>query len=85
MFVCYYIIILLWIYGETMLMSLTGDWMRSSLPDLELVINSGVRVLIYDGDAVRAFISPWRGEHGFSELDWVFRTTFSTLTVSRQW
>ncbi|KAF7358674.1 Carboxypeptidase [Mycena sanguinolenta] len=29
----------------------TGDWMRSSLPDLELVINSGVRVLIYDGDA----------------------------------
>ncbi|KAJ7655893.1 serine carboxypeptidase [Mycena rosella] len=29
----------------------TGDWMRSSLPDLELVINSGVRVLVYDGDA----------------------------------
>ncbi|KAJ7452963.1 serine carboxypeptidase [Mycena galericulata] len=29
----------------------TGDWMRSSLPDLELVINSGVRVTIYDGDA----------------------------------
>ncbi|KAJ7779424.1 serine carboxypeptidase [Mycena maculata] len=29
----------------------TGDWMRSSLPDLELVIDSGVRVLIYDGDA----------------------------------
>ncbi|KAK7050507.1 carboxypeptidase [Favolaschia claudopus] len=29
----------------------TGDWMRSSLPDLELVINSGVRTLIYTGDA----------------------------------
>ncbi|KAJ7089473.1 serine carboxypeptidase [Mycena epipterygia] len=29
----------------------TGDWMRSSLPDLELVINSGVRVTIYVGDA----------------------------------
>ncbi|KAK7045221.1 carboxypeptidase, partial [Favolaschia claudopus] len=29
----------------------TGDWMRTSLPDLEIVINSGVRVLIYDGDA----------------------------------
>ncbi|KAJ7025919.1 serine carboxypeptidase [Mycena alexandri] len=29
----------------------TGDWMRSSLPDLELVVNSGVRVTIYDGDA----------------------------------
>ncbi|KAF7345755.1 Carboxypeptidase [Mycena venus] len=29
----------------------TGDWMRSSLPDLERVINSGVRVTIYVGDA----------------------------------
>ncbi|KAJ7504986.1 serine carboxypeptidase [Mycena galericulata] len=29
----------------------TGDWMRSSLPDLERVIDSDVRVLIYDGDA----------------------------------
>jgi carboxypeptidase C (cathepsin A) len=29
----------------------TGDWMRSSLPDLEVVINSGVRTVIYDGDA----------------------------------
>ncbi|KAJ7017684.1 serine carboxypeptidase [Mycena alexandri] len=28
-----------------------GDWMRSSLPHLEVVINSGVRVTIYDGDA----------------------------------
>lgn len=33
--------------------------MRSSLPDLETVINSGVRVTIYDGDAVRAII----GDH----------------------
>ena len=29
----------------------TGDWMRSSLSDLEVVINSGVRTVIYDGDA----------------------------------
>jgi carboxypeptidase C (cathepsin A) len=29
----------------------SGDWMRSSLPDLEAVINSGVRTVIYDGDA----------------------------------
>jgi carboxypeptidase C (cathepsin A) len=29
----------------------TGDWMRSSLSDLEAVINSGVRTVIYDGDA----------------------------------
>uniref|UniRef100_A0A0W0F6L1 Carboxypeptidase n=1 Tax=Moniliophthora roreri TaxID=221103 RepID=A0A0W0F6L1_MONRR len=28
-----------------------GDWMRNSRPDLETVINAGVRVLIYDGDA----------------------------------
>jgi carboxypeptidase C (cathepsin A) len=31
--------------------SASGDWMRSSLPDLETVINSGVRTVIYDGDA----------------------------------
>ncbi|KAH9480109.1 Carboxypeptidase S1 [Psilocybe cubensis] len=29
----------------------TGDWMRDSSPDLEFVINSGVRTIIYDGDA----------------------------------
>ncbi len=29
--------------------------MRSSLPDVEFVIDSGVRVLIYDGDAIRFF------------------------------
>ncbi|KDR77527.1 hypothetical protein GALMADRAFT_138623 [Galerina marginata CBS 339.88] len=31
--------------------SKTGDWMRNSAPDLEFVINSGVRTIIYDGDA----------------------------------
>ena len=29
----------------------TGDWMRSSSPDLEKVINAGVRIVLYDGDA----------------------------------
>jgi carboxypeptidase C (cathepsin A) len=29
----------------------TGDWMRTSRPDLEKVINEGVRTIIYDGDA----------------------------------
>ncbi|KAF9063318.1 serine carboxypeptidase [Rhodocollybia butyracea] len=29
----------------------TGDWMRTSSPDLESVINAGIRVTIYDGDA----------------------------------
>ena len=31
--------------------SKTGDWIRSSKSNLELVINSGVRTVIYDGDA----------------------------------
>lgn len=31
--------------------ALTGDWMRSSRPALEAVIDAGVRTVIYDGDA----------------------------------
>jgi len=30
----------------------TGDWMRNSRPDLETVINAGVRTIVFDGDAV---------------------------------
>ncbi|KAF5374179.1 hypothetical protein D9615_008862 [Tricholomella constricta] len=29
----------------------TGDWMRNSAPDLETVINAGVRTIVFDGDA----------------------------------
>ncbi|TFK38948.1 serine carboxypeptidase [Crucibulum laeve] len=29
----------------------TGDWMRNSRPDLETVINAGVRTIVFDGDA----------------------------------
>ena len=29
----------------------TGDWMHNSRPNLEAVINAGVRTLVYDGDA----------------------------------
>ena len=29
----------------------TGDWMHNSRPDLETVINAGVRTVVYDGDA----------------------------------
>lgn len=29
----------------------TGDWMRNSRPDLETVIDSGVRTIVFDGDA----------------------------------
>ncbi len=31
--------------------SASGDWMRTSRPNLEAVINAGVRTIIYDGDA----------------------------------
>jgi hypothetical protein len=31
--------------------AVTGDWMRSALPALEEVINTGVRTVIYAGDA----------------------------------
>lgn len=30
----------------------TGDWMTNSRPNLETVINAGVRTIVYDGDAV---------------------------------
>ncbi len=29
----------------------TGDWMHNSRPNLETVINAGVRTVVYDGDA----------------------------------
>ena len=29
----------------------TGDWMHNSRPNLETVIDAGVRTLVYDGDA----------------------------------
>ena len=29
----------------------TGDWMHNSRPNLETVINAGVRTIVYDGDA----------------------------------
>ncbi|KAF8500339.1 alpha/beta-hydrolase [Russula emetica] len=37
--------------GVYNLFATTGDWMRSSSSNLELVINAGVRTVIYDGDA----------------------------------
>ena len=37
-----------WVYGN---FAKTGDWMHNSRPNLETVINAGVRTLVYDGDA----------------------------------
>jgi carboxypeptidase C (cathepsin A) len=36
------------VYGQ---FSLTGDWIRSKRLNLEMVINAGVRTVLYDGDA----------------------------------
>ncbi|KAI0637608.1 serine carboxypeptidase [Trametes polyzona] len=36
------------VYGN---FAATGDWMHNSRPDLEKVINAGVRTIVYDGDA----------------------------------
>ena len=36
------------VYGQ---FSLTGDWIRSKRSNLEMVINAGVRTVLYDGDA----------------------------------
>ena len=54
----------------------SGDWMRSSRPNLEAVINAGVRTIIYAGDAdfivnymgVEAMVRPSRA---FSSLSYV--------------
>lgn len=32
----------------------TGDWMHNARPNLERVINAGVRTIVYDGDVVRS-------------------------------
>ena len=43
-----------WVKGNTDIydqFAATGDWMRSSSPNLEAVINAGVRTVIYAGDA----------------------------------
>ncbi|KAJ7186345.1 Alpha/Beta hydrolase protein, partial [Mycena haematopus] len=59
----------------------TGDWMRSSLPDLELVINSGVRVTIYDGDA--DYILNFNGvEAMIASLNTKFSTEFNQQTFA---
>jgi carboxypeptidase C (cathepsin A) len=45
----------------------TGDWMRTSLPDLEKVINAGVRTIIYDGDA--DYIINFKGVEAMVRVD----------------
>lgn len=66
----------------------TGDWMHNSAPNLETVINAGVRTLIYDGDA--DYILNFNGvEAMVNNLQTQFsaqfaQTPFSNFTVAGQ-
>ncbi|KIP01841.1 hypothetical protein PHLGIDRAFT_131081 [Phlebiopsis gigantea 11061_1 CR5-6] len=66
----------------------TGDWMHNSAPNLETVINAGVRTIIYDGDA--DYILNFNGvEAMVNNLQTSFsaeyaKTAFSNFTVAGQ-
>jgi carboxypeptidase C (cathepsin A) len=51
-----------------------GDWMRSSRSYLELVINAGVRTVIYDGDA--DYICNYFGFEAMVRLSYTFSHAF---------
>lgn len=44
----------------------TGDWMTNSRPNLEKVINAGVRTIVYDGDAV-SLLGVMLGERWYAD------------------
>ncbi|KAF8802183.1 serine carboxypeptidase [Phlegmacium glaucopus] len=53
----------------------TGDWMRNSRPDLEALINAGIRTVIYDGDA--DYILNYQGVEAMVDaLDTKFTKTY---------
>ncbi|KAG5350759.1 hypothetical protein C0989_009406 [Termitomyces sp. Mn162] len=57
----------------------TGDLMRNSRPNLETVINAGVRVIIYDGDA--DFIVNFNGVEAMVDA---LQTKFTSLYKQQQ-
>ncbi|KAF8152369.1 serine carboxypeptidase [Crassisporium funariophilum] len=57
----------------------TGDWMRNSRPNLETVINAGVRTIVYDGDA--DYILNFNGVEAMVDS---LNTQFSTLYKQQQ-
>ncbi|KAJ3575512.1 hypothetical protein NP233_g1062 [Leucocoprinus birnbaumii] len=59
--------------------AVAGDWMRNSRPDLESVINAGVRTIIYDGDA--DFILNYVGVEAMVDA---LNTKFSSQYKSQQ-
>ncbi|CAE6534156.1 unnamed protein product [Rhizoctonia solani] len=58
----------------------TGDWMRNSRPDLEKVINAGVRTLLLDGDA--DYICNYMG---FELMVDALQTNFTTEYKQQKW
>ncbi|KAG9096623.1 hypothetical protein FS749_008101 [Ceratobasidium sp. UAMH 11750] len=58
----------------------TGDWMRNSRPNLEKVVNAGVRVLLLDGDA--DYICNYMG---FESMVDAMQTRFTSLYKQQQW
>ncbi|KZV62252.1 serine carboxypeptidase [Peniophora sp. CONT] len=59
----------------------TGDWMHNSRPNLETVINSGVRTIVFDGDA--DFILNFKGVEAMVDaLDTKFSSTFAQQQFS---
>ncbi|KAJ7758308.1 Alpha/Beta hydrolase protein [Mycena metata] len=54
----------------------TGDWMRTKLPYLEQIVDSGIRVLIYNGDA--DFVVNYQGiENMLASMKTRFSTEFN--------
>ena len=52
----------------------TGDWIRSSSSNLELVIDAGVRTVIYDGDA--DYICNYMGVEAMVRVSYFILTLF---------
>ncbi|KAG5722929.1 Carboxypeptidase S1 [Termitomyces sp. T112] len=57
----------------------TGDWMRNSRPNLETVIDAGVRVIVFDGDA--DYICNF---HGVEAMVDALQTKFTSLYQQQQ-
>lgn len=58
----------------------TGDWMRNYRPDLEYIIDHGVRTLLFDGDADFVF-----NYIGFENMVDGLETSFQSQYASQQW
>ncbi|KAF7309959.1 Carboxypeptidase [Mycena indigotica] len=64
----------------------TGDWMRSQLPNLNTIINAGIRVTLYNGDA--DFIVNYQGVEDMlavmsNQISTTFQSqAFATYTVN---